>query len=47
MSRVDKAEDSVEKLFSHYSEEWCRYAQSLEKDTLKSKACALTCVCVP
>ena len=37
MERVDKAEDSVEKLFSHYSEEWCRYALSLEKDTLKPK----------
>lgn len=31
MSRVDKTEDSVHKVFREYQDQWARYADAVEK----------------
>ena len=31
MSRIDKTEDNVQRLFREYQDQWSRYAEGLEK----------------
>ena len=37
MSRIDKTEDKVNKVFREYQDNWCKYAESLEKGSTNVK----------
>ena len=44
MSRVDKTEDNVQKLFREYQDQWFRYAEGLDKGEGTVKVHTYVCV---
>ena len=42
MTRIDKTEDKVTKVFREYQDNWCKYAESLEKDPGNVKVHSIT-----
>ena len=44
MSRIDKTEDKVNKVFREYQDNWSKYAEGLEKDSANVKVSRVHCV---